>query len=125
MAVSNPYRAYQENSIFTAPPEELTLMLYNGCLKFIQLAKSAIEKKDIEEKHINLTKAQNIITEFIITLNFDYPVSKDMKQLYEYINRRLIEVNIKNDLTILSEVEGLVREFRDAWKEAMKLAKNK
>lgn len=124
MSVSNPYKAYQENSIFTANPAELTLMLYNGCLKFIALAQGAMEKKDIEQKHINLRKAQNIITELIITLNLDYPIAHEMKRMYEYINSRLVESNIRNDVTILKEAEGLVREFRDTWKEVMRLTKN-
>lgn len=125
MSVSNPYQTYQESAVYTAKPAELTLMLYNGCLKFIALAKNAVEKKNIEEKHINITKAQNIITEFIITLNLDYEIAKEMKRLYEYMNRRLVEGNIKNDVSILSEVEGLVRDFRDTWKEAMQIAKQK
>ncbi len=125
MSVSNPYQTYQENAVFTAKPAELTLMLYNGCLKFIGLAKNAVEKKDIEEKHINITKAQNIITELIVTLNHNNAIANEMKRLYEYMNRRLVEGNIKNDSSILSEVEGLVREFRDTWKEAMQLAKQK
>jgi flagellar protein FliS len=123
MSVSNPYQKYQENAILTASPAELTLMLYNGCLKFIALAKLAIEKKDIEAKHINLTKAQNIITELMVTLNMDYEIAKDMHRLYDYIQRRMIEANIKNDAAILKEVEGLVRNFRDPWKEAMQIAK--
>ncbi|NHM29956.1 flagellar export chaperone FliS [Neobacillus terrae] len=125
MSVSNPYQTYQENSVYTAKPAELTLMLYNGCLKFIALAKNAIEKRNIEEKHTNITKTQKIITELIITLNYDYEISKEMKQLYEYMNRRLVEGNIKNDSSILNEVEDLVREFRDTWKEAMQIAKRK
>lgn len=125
MSVSNPYQKYQENAILTASPAELTLMLYNGCLKFIGLAKLAMEKKDIEGKHINLTKAQDIITELMVTLNMDYDIAKDMYRLYDYIRRRMIEANIKNDISILTEVEGLVRNFRDPWKEAMQIVKRK
>lgn len=121
MAISNPYQSYQQNSVNTASPGELTLMLYNGCLKFIKLAKKAISEKNIEEKNTNLLKAQKIIQEFMVTLNMDVPVSKNMMSLYDYILRRLIEANTKNDLTILDEVEGLVTEFRDTWKQAIQL----
>ncbi|MBU7594574.1 flagellar export chaperone FliS [Metabacillus halosaccharovorans] len=121
MAINNPYAAYQQNSITTASPGELTLMLYNGCLKFIGQASKAIENKNIQEKNINIQKAQKIITELMITLNKDYEVSKNLEALYEYMNHRLIEANIKNDQTILKEVENFVVEFRDTWKQAVQI----
>lgn len=125
MAITNPYKAYQENSVTTATPGELTLMLYNGCLKFINQAKYAISVKDIETKHINITKAQNIVNELIVTLNMNVPVSKDMRRLYDFINRTLIEANIKNDVKKLDEAAGLVTEFRDTWKQAIQLNRQK
>ncbi len=121
MAIGNPYQAYQSNSVTTATPGELTLMLYNGCLKFIKLGRKAIEENNIQEKNTNLQKAQNIIREFMVTLNMDVEVSKNMMVMYDYINRQLMEVNLKNDLDILAEVEGLVTEFRDTWKEVVQL----
>lgn len=125
MAVTNPYQAYQENSVTTATPGELTLMLYNGCLKFINQAKHAISAKDIETKHVNITKAQNIINELIVTLNMNIPVSKDMRRLYDFINRTLIEANIKNDTKKLEEAAELVTEFRDTWKQAIQINRQK
>ncbi|WP_336883263.1 flagellar export chaperone FliS [Priestia koreensis] len=121
MAVNNPYQAYQQNSVNTASPGELTLMLYNGCLKFIKLGKQAIEQKDIEAKNTNLLKAQKIIQEFMVTLNTDVTISGDMMVMYDYINRRLMEANMKNDVAILDEVEGYVTEFRDTWKQVIQL----
>lgn len=119
------YEAYQQNSVLTASPGELTLMLYNGCLKFLNQAKKAVQEKNIEAKHTNLSKAQNIISELIVTLNFDYDIANDMRRLYDYMNRRLIEANIKNDTEIISEVEELVTEFRDTWKEALIINRKK
>lgn len=122
-AQTNAYNAYKQNSVTTASPGELTLMLYNGCIKFIGLAKKAIEDKNISQRNYNIQRAQAIINELITTLNMDVPISKQMLPLYEYINRRLIEANIKNDATILDEVEGLVTEFRDTWKEVIKITR--
>ncbi|QOR66244.1 flagellar export chaperone FliS [Cytobacillus suaedae] len=121
MATTNPYASYQTNAVTTASPGELTLMLYNGCLKFIKLARKGIEEKNIELKNTNLQKAQNIIRELMVTLNMDLEVSKNLMAMYDYINRQLMEVNIKNDLDILTEVEGYVTEFRDTWKQAIQL----
>ncbi|MCM3391448.1 MULTISPECIES: flagellar export chaperone FliS [Cytobacillus] len=125
MAVSNPYQSYQQNSVNTASPGELTLMLYNGCLKFIHQAKKAIMDNNIEAKNTNIQKAQNIIQELMVTLNMDVEVSQNMMSLYDYMNRRLMEANIKNDTGILDEVEGLVTEFRDTWKEVIQVNRQK
>jgi flagellar secretion chaperone FliS len=121
MAVNNPYKTYQNNSVNTASPGELTLMLYNGCIKFIGQAKTAIQTKNVEEKNTNLVKAQKIIQELMVTLNMDVKVSENMMQMYDYINRRLVEANVKGDSEILDEVEEYVVEFRDTWKEVIQL----
>ncbi|MEQ6854607.1 flagellar export chaperone FliS [Lysinibacillus capsici] len=113
--------AYKQNSVTTASPGELTLMLYNGCLKFLHKAKLAIQEKNIEEKNTNLQKAQSIIGELMSTLNMDVEVSKQLLPLYEFLNRRLVEANIQNDVAIIEEVEGFVTEFRDTWKEVIRI----
>ncbi|KXH79731.1 flagellar export chaperone FliS [Sporosarcina sp. HYO08] len=121
MAVNNPYRAYQNNSVNTASPGELTLLLYNGCLKFINQAKKNIEEKNHAEKNTNIQKAQNIVQELMVTLNMDIEVSKQMMALYDYMKQRLIEANIKNDPAALDEVAELVIEFRDTWKQVIQM----
>jgi flagellar secretion chaperone FliS len=125
MAMNNPYQSYQQNSVNTASPGELTLMLYNGCLKFIMLGKKAIEAGNTEVKNTNIIKAQTIIRELMVTLNMDADVSKDMMSLYDFMNRRLIEANMKNDVSALEEVEGLVTEFRNTWKEVIQINRKK
>ncbi|MED3689449.1 flagellar export chaperone FliS [Peribacillus butanolivorans] len=125
MAINNPYQSYQQNSVNIASPGELTLMLYNGCLKFITLGKKAIAEKNFQEKNTNLIKAQKIIQELMVTLKMDLAISKELMSLYDYLNRRLIEANIKSDLDILEEVQGFVMEFRDTWKEAIQLNRQK
>ncbi|RJS60494.1 flagellar export chaperone FliS [Bacillus sp. PK3_68] len=119
MAMKNPYQTYSNNAVTTASPGELTLMLYNGCLKFISQAKQAIAAQNIEVKNTNIQKAQAIIQELMVTLNMDMTVSENLLSLYDYLNRRLIEANIKNDIAILEEVEGFVIEFRDTWKDVI------
>jgi flagellar secretion chaperone FliS len=123
MSVINPYQTYQQNSVMTASPQELTLMLYNGCLKFIKLAKKAMDEKDFQGKNTNMIKAQAIIQELRSTLNPEVEISTNMEQLYEYMYTRLIDANMKNDLATLEEVEGHVVELRDTWKQVMVLVK--
>jgi flagellar secretion chaperone FliS len=125
MAINNPYTAYQNNSVNTASPGELTLMLYNGSLKFIHIAKKAIEDKNIELKNTNIQKAQAIVSELMVTLNTDLEISQNLMSLYDYINRRLTEANVKNDSAILVEVEEMITEFRDTWKQVIQLNRQK
>jgi flagellar secretion chaperone FliS len=125
MAINNPYTAYQNNSVNTASPGELTLMLYNGSLKFLHIAKKAIEDKNIELKNTNIQKVQAIVNELMVTLNMDLEVSKNMMSLYDYLNRRLAEANVKNDLAILEEVEEFLTDFRDTWKQVVQVNRQK
>jgi flagellar secretion chaperone FliS len=119
----NPYQSYQQSSVMTASPQELTLMLYNGCLKFIRLAKKAMAAQKFEEKNTNILKAQKIVQELYVTLNPEIELSSGMGQLYDFIHQRLVDANLQNDLAALEEAEGLMLEFRDAWKQAMELVK--
>jgi flagellar protein FliS len=125
MATINPYQAYQQNSVMTASPQELTLMLYNGCLKFIKLAKKAMTNNQFEDKNTNSIKAQAIIQELRYTLDPDIDLSASLAQLYDYMYNRLVEANMKNDMAALEEVEGYVVELRDTWKQAMIQMKNR
>ncbi|WP_391120388.1 flagellar export chaperone FliS [Psychrobacillus sp. L3] len=125
MSAQSVHQAYKNNSVSTASPGELTLMLYNGCLKFLGKAKLAITEKNVQEKNINLQKAQKIIQELMVTLNMNIEISKSMMQMYEYMNHRLIDANIKNDVNIIEEVEGYALEFRDTWKQVIQVNRQK
>lgn len=87
--------------------------------------KQAIIEKNISERNVNSQKAQRIIQELMVTLNQEYEVAKQMMAMYDYMNRRLIEANVKNDVAIVEEVEGFVTEFRDTWKEVIRLNRQK
>jgi flagellar protein FliS len=119
----NLYEKYEDNSIFTASKEELTLMLYEGGLKFTNQAISAVENNDTVKAHNLILRVEDIVREFQMTLDFKYEISNDFNQLYDYMHRRLVEANMKKDAGILAEVRDMFRDFRDMWKEAMLLAK--
>lgn len=121
MSINNPYQTYQQNATNTASPGELTLMLYNGCLKFLKAAKKAMHEKNVEEKNTNLLKAQKIIRELMITLDPEMEVSQQMMPLYEYILNQLVEANLQNDVSMIVESEELVTQFRDTWKQVIQL----
>lgn len=123
MLANQGYAAYANNKVMTASPGELTLMLYDGAIKFCNLAMAAIEEKDIEKAHVNIVKVEHIIEEFQATLNHKYPIADDFEAVYAYLQRRLREANVKKDKEILEEVLGHLRTMRDTWKEVMHLAK--
>ncbi len=116
------YAAYANNKIMTATPGELTLMLYEGAIKFCNLAIEAMNKKELEKTHTNIVKVENIIMEFQATLKHEYSVSKDFDQVYSYLMQRLVDANIKKDPEILEEVLGHLRTMRDTWKEVLRTA---
>lgn len=123
MAMAKGYAAYANNKIMTASPGELTLMLYEGAIKFCNIAIEGCEEKNIEKAHNNIRKVENIIEEFQATLDHKYPVAKDFENVYKYLQQRLLEANIKKDPEILREVLTHLRTMRDTWKEVMKQAK--
>lgn len=120
MALPNAYEQYNNSKIMTASKPELTLMLYEGAIKFCNIAIMGIEQNNIQKAHTNIVKVQRIIAEFRATLDHQYPVAEDFDRVYEYLERRLIEANVKKDAEILEEVNTHLRSMRDTWKEVMK-----
>ncbi|MDE6737821.1 MAG: flagellar export chaperone FliS, partial [Lachnospiraceae bacterium] len=112
MPARNPYAEYTTNKIMTATPAEVTLMLYEGAIKFCNIAITAIEQKDIQKAHTNIMKAQRIIEEFRNTLDRKYSVAEDFDRIYVYLLRRLFEANVKKDKDILEEVNMHLRSVR-------------
>ena len=116
----NAATLYQGTKVSTASPAELTLMLYEGAIKFCNIAQLGFETKDYEKVNNNIIRVQNIITELRATLDFKYETAKDFDAVYEYISSLLLQANIKKDPEMLTQALDLVREMRDLWKEIMK-----
>ena len=123
MQNSTAAEAYKRQQVLTATPEGLTLMLYNGCLKFMKEGIEAIEKKDYEAANTNLQKAERIITEFRVTLNMDYEISHQLMPLYNYAYDCLVEGNMKSSVDKVNEAKDIISGLRDAWAQAMKKAR--
>lgn len=115
------YAAYAQNKILTATPAELTLMLYDGAIKFANIAMTGLEEGDIEKTHNNIIKVRNIILEFQATLDRKYEVAADFDKVYEYIKFCLTEANVKKDKEMMEQVLKTLRTMRETWKEVMTL----
>jgi flagellar protein FliS len=114
------YAQYKNNKIMAASGPELTLMLYDGAIKFLNIADFAIEKNDVQKAHDNLIKTEKIIDYLVNTLDMKYPVAKDFENMYSYISRRLVEANLSKDRDIVNELNGHLHAIRDNWIEVMK-----
>lgn len=125
MALPKAYDEYNRSRILTASPAELTLMLYEGAIKFCNIAIDALEKKDVQRAHTNIVKVENIIDYLRKTLDMKYPVAQDFERMYVYLGDRLIEGNLKKDQEIMEEINTHLRSIRDTWKEVMRINKVK
>ena len=125
MALPNAYARYNNSKVLTASPAELTLMLYEGAIKFCNIAILGIEQNDIQKAHTNIRKVEKIISEFRSTLDRKYAVAEDFDRVYVYLLQRLLEANVKKDKAILEEVNMHLRSMRDNWKEVMRINKEK
>ncbi|NDI36512.1 flagellar export chaperone FliS [Chengkuizengella sediminis] len=116
----NQQNKYLQTSIQTASPAKLLIMLYDGAIKFSKLAIAAIEDKNYEAANTNIGKVQNIINEFMVTLDHKADIAKDLMKLYEYIMHRTSEANIKKDTQVMEEVIDLLQQLKETWVEASK-----
>lgn len=123
--IGNPYAQYQNSKVLTASPAELTLMLYEGIIKFINIAIVAIQEKEYDKANTNVMKAERIVDHLSATLNHKYPVAQDFENIYSYLSKCLVEANIKKDLEILNEVNTHLHSVRDNWKEVMRVNREK
>ncbi len=117
-------KQYQQSQIQTASPEKILIMLYDGAIQFLNKALKAIEENNIQECHNNIVAAQNIISEFMNTLNFDIggDVAKNLYSLYEYLHYRLVQGNINKDPAMVKEVLQHLKDLKQTWEEAIKIS---
>ncbi|SHI96775.1 flagellar export chaperone FliS [Propionispora hippei] len=120
MNAANMANVYKQQQIMTASPEELTLMLYNGAIRFVTESIQAIGQKDIEKAHRKNMRAQDIVRELMTSTDTQYEISHDWLRLEEYILYRLVQGNIQKDVEQLEEAKKLLTEFRDTWVEVIK-----
>jgi len=114
---------YLEQKVLSAKPEELTLMLYEGIIKFIGQAKVFVAVGNVEKSNAAIQRAQLIIDELAATLDMEFEFSENLAQLYDFVNERLFDANMKKDAKILEEALEIAVELRDLWKDIMKAAR--
>jgi flagellar protein FliS len=118
----NASQVYRQTQAQTASPGELVLMLYQGALRFVTSAIGAIENRDLPLAHDRLVKAQAILTELTVSLDRERggQVANNLASIYEYLNRLLIDANLRKDAAPAREVQRFLRELLPAWQEAVR-----
>jgi flagellar secretion chaperone FliS len=123
-----PAANYLKTKVFTATPEQLQLMLYDGAIRFAEQAKAALGEKDYETSYNSLSRAQKILTELQCGLRHDVApeLCGKLASLYNFVFRKLMEANISHDLDPLDEALGILRYQRETWVMLLdKLSKTK
>ena len=116
--------AYLENRVRTASPAKLVEMLYEKAIELLDLSVENIKKGDLQKAHENIIRTQDIVIELNLSLNMEKggEIAKNLRSLYNYFYKRLVEANISKDVTPLVEVRNFFKELLDVWREAMKNA---
>lgn len=119
MLNKNPYNQYKQTQITTANQGKLIVMLYDGAIKFLTIALDNIEPKKYDVVNSNIIKAQDIVTELLLSLNMDEggEISRNLFSLYMYFKKQLLEANIKKDPQIITHILKLLKDLRDAWNQ--------
>ena len=114
---------YKRNSITTAKPGKILLMLYNGAIVNVRKAKDAMEKKNIPDKCKYILKVQDIIHELANTLDASKggkELTENLSGLYDYMSFELTEAHINNTIKPLENVEKVLVTLNEGWVEAVK-----
>ncbi len=114
-AAANLKDRYKEDYVTTASPADLIIMLYEGCIKKIKLAKIHMESGSIEETSASLQNAQDIIMELMQSLDMSFEISKDLMRLYDFILYELMQMNIKKDMERSGKIIEILVTLKDAW----------
>jgi flagellar secretion chaperone FliS len=108
---------YRETEVRSRTPVELVVMLYDGALRFVDVARASIERNDIEARGRAVSRALDIISELRSTLDHEKggDIANSLERLYAYITGRLVDASVKRDARPLEEASTLLRTLRDAW----------
>ncbi len=114
---NNPYNQYKETQINTANQGKLIVMLYDGAIKFINIAIENMDPKSYDVVNTNIIKAQDIITELLLSLNMNDggEIAQNLFNLYMYFKKSLLEANMNKDAEALKRVVTMLKDLRSAW----------
>jgi len=119
-ASANPYLQYKNNSIETADPKELIVMLYEGAVRYLNTAIDNMKNyKTYDIANENIIKSQNIITELMLSLDMEKggQIAENLFNLYAYMKKELLEANIEKNTEKAKQVVKYLTELKKTWQE--------
>jgi len=116
----NAYQMYKKTQVSTASQGDLLLMLFDGAIRFANQGRQAIAEQDMEQANVKLLRAQDIVTELMISLDLDQgEIAENLYQLYSFIYELLVEANIKKDVNLIDQAVRFLTELRDTWRQVV------
>lgn len=119
-SLANPYEQYKQQGVLAANPVELIIMLYDGCIKQLKLARIAIEDEKYEDVNVSLQKGQNIIVELTMSLDFHYPLANELMKIYEFLINQMVEINTTKDKKNIEPMIEILNNLRESWTHVLK-----
>lgn len=114
---------YKSQRVLTAGPGELILMMYDGVIKQLKIAKMYIQEGNYEESNNSLIKAQDIVNELMRSLNLEYSLANQLLQIYDFILNELVMINIKKQEERIQPILEIVEELRDTWAQTIQITR--
>lgn len=119
----NGYQQYKEQSVMTMTPGEMLLLLYDELLKRLMRAELALEKEEYELFGQSVLRCREIVQYLKDTLNYEYPISRELRQMYDFFLYELSRIEAGRKKEVIAELKPLVKDLREAFQEAEKVAK--
>lgn len=122
MKLPNPYQQYQATQIQTASTGELVLLLYDGAVRFLSRAQAALAERRLDDASADLVRAQEIVLELVAGLDLERggALAANLRELYLFIYKTLLEANLRKDGTAIATVLRLLEPVRSAWQAAVR-----
>lgn len=120
-------QSYKNHAVSTQDSGKIVVMLYDGAVKFLEIAREKLQEEDYESKGMHIGKAQDIVAELNNCLDLESggELGRNLQALYNYIHRHLSEANAERDEQKIIECRDMLVELRDAWKQVVEKSKKR
>lgn len=114
-ATANVHDRYKQDNVMTASPIDLVIMLYDGCIKNLKLAKLHLEGESVSDFQTCIEKAEEILLELIRSLNLDIDMSQDLLDLYQFMVNELVKASFTQETEHIDPVINMMSDLRESW----------
>ena len=119
----NAFEQYKKTSVNTMTKAELLILLFDEAIKKLNRSKVLMEQGDFQNAKINLEKTRNIFIYLTVNLDEKYEMSQELSDMYMFFNAEIIKASSMKSTKYIDEILPMVKELRDTWEEADKIAR--